>query len=118
KRLARVTDPMSGFFLFERERVDVDVLKPMGFKILLEIATRTKHLRLAEVPYVFGPRHSGTTKAGASQGVRFAGHLIRLRCATAVHRGPRRGHFYDIHGLVGVESGRALPELEDFRVPR
>ena len=50
KRLGGITDPMSGFFLFERDRVDVDALKPMGFKILLEIATRTPHLRLAEVP--------------------------------------------------------------------
>ena len=116
KRLGGITDPMSGFFLFERDRVDVDVLKPMGFKILLEIATRTPHLRLAEVPYVFAPRHAGTTKARTSEGVRFGGHLLRLRCATAVRRTRRRGHYYDIHGLVGVESERALPELEDFRV--
>ncbi|MDQ1510611.1 MAG: hypothetical protein QOG50_2455, partial [Actinomycetota bacterium] len=103
---------------FERERVDVDALKPMGFKILLEIATRTPHLRVAEVPFVFAPRNAGTTKAGTSEGVRFAGHLLRLRCATAVRRGARRGHFYDIHGLVCVESERRLPELEDFRVPK
>jgi GT2 family glycosyltransferase len=115
KRLGAITDPMSGFFLFERERVDVDALKPMGFKILLEIAARTSHLRLAEVPFVFAPRHAGTTKARTSEGVRFAGHLLRLRCATARRR-RRRGHYYDIHGLVGVESERALPELEDFRV--
>jgi hypothetical protein len=89
----------------------------MGFKILLEIATRTPHLRVAEVPFVFAPRNAGTTKAGTSEGVRFAGHLLRLRCAT-VRRGPRRGHFYDIHGLVCVESERRLPELEDFRVPK
>jgi hypothetical protein len=118
KRLGDITDPMSGFFLFERERVDIDALKPMGFKILLEIATRTPHLRVAEVPFVFAPRNAGTTKAGASQGVRFAGHLLRLRCATALRRRPKGGHYYDIHGLVCVESEGRLPELEDFRVPK
>jgi glycosyltransferase involved in cell wall biosynthesis len=118
KRLGDISDPMSGFFLFERERVDIDALKPMGFKILLEIATRTKHLRVAEVPFVFAPRNAGTTKAGTSEGVRFAGHLLRLRCATALRRGPRHGHYYDIHGLVCVASERRLPELEDFRVPK
>ena len=114
RRLGDITDPMSGFFLFERERVDIDSLKPMGFKILLEIAARTPHLRVAEVPFVFAPGMPVPPRP-ASEGVRFAGHLLRLRCAT-VRRGPRRGHFYDIHGLVCVDSERRLPELEDFRV--
>jgi len=110
---------MSGFFLVERDCLDLDRLRPMGFKILLEIAARTPHLRIAEVPFVFGPRYAGTTKADAGEGLRYAGHLLRLRCATAKRRGARgRSHDYDIHGLVGVRSERRLPELEHFRVPR
>jgi glycosyltransferase involved in cell wall biosynthesis len=118
RRLSGVTDPMSGFFLVERESLDVDRLKPAGFKILLEIAARTPNLRVVEVPFVFGPRFAGTTKAGAGVGLRFAVHLLRLRWATALSRAGRdRSHNYDIHGLVRVRSERRLPELEQFRVP-
>src|SRR5690606_24936464 len=40
RRLWRSTDPMTGFFLVDRSRVDVSALKPQGFKILLEILVR------------------------------------------------------------------------------
>src|SRR5690242_20172729 len=37
RRLATVSDPMSGLFAFRRDSVSLDQLKPVGFKILLEI---------------------------------------------------------------------------------
>ena len=56
--LRDVTDPMSGFFLVRRDALDLDKLKPRGFKILLEILVQTPGLRRAEVPFVFGERHA------------------------------------------------------------
>ena len=41
RRLRNVTDPMSGFFLVRRDAIDVDALRPRGFKILLELLIRT-----------------------------------------------------------------------------
>src|SRR5690606_34231303 len=41
RRLARSTDPMTGFFLVDRRRVDLQALRPQGFKILLEILARS-----------------------------------------------------------------------------
>ena len=43
-RLWHVTDPMSGCFLVRRDVVDLDSLRPRGFKILLEILVRTPGL--------------------------------------------------------------------------
>ena len=40
RRLRSVSDPMSGFFLVRREALDLDSLRPRGFKILLEILVR------------------------------------------------------------------------------
>ncbi|GAT74303.1 glycosyltransferase [Microbacterium hydrocarbonoxydans] len=77
-RLARSTDPMTGFFLVDRTRLDIDVLKPQGFKILLEILARTD-LRVAEVPMAFAERRHGTSKASLRQGATFVAHLGRLR---------------------------------------
>jgi glycosyltransferase involved in cell wall biosynthesis len=77
-RMRRITDPMSGFFLVRRNRVDVDRLRCDGFKILLEIIIRSDKLRAVEVPFVFADRLSGETKASAREGFRFLRQLVRL----------------------------------------
>jgi putative flippase GtrA len=41
----------------------LDELQPEGFKILLEILIRTPKLTIAEVPFEFGERHHGKSKA-------------------------------------------------------
>jgi dolichol-phosphate mannosyltransferase len=82
RRLWRSTDPMTGFFLVNRTRIDVDELHPQGFKILLEILVRggeRRELRIAEVPLAFDERRHGTSKASLRQGATFLGHLARLR---------------------------------------
>ena len=82
RRLWRSSDPMTGFFLVDRRRIDVEVLRPRGFKILLEILVRAgeRHdLRIAEVPMEFGARQHGHSKAGLRQGGTFIAHLARLR---------------------------------------
>lgn len=77
-RLARSTDPMTGFFLVDRRRLDITALQPQGFKILLEILARND-LRIAEVPMEFAERRHGTSKASLRQGATFIAHLARLR---------------------------------------
>ena len=82
RRLWRSTDPMTGFFLVDRSRLDVGTLRPEGFKILLEILVRggsAGALRIAEVPMEFGARRHGTSKASLRQGAMFLAHLARLR---------------------------------------
>ena len=77
-RLKDVTDPMTGFFLIDRRSVDQALLKPRGFKILLEILAR-RPLRIAEVPFDFADRHAGESKASLRQGVHFLTQLTALR---------------------------------------
>ena len=77
-RLKDVTDPMTGFFLIDRRTVDQALLKPRGFKILLEILAR-RPMRIAEVPFDFGDRHAGESKASMRQGVHFLTQLTALR---------------------------------------
>ncbi len=79
KRLLDVSDPMSGLFLVRRERLVVDELRPHGFKILLELLVRSAPLRVAEVPYTFGERVAGESKASVREGCRYLMHLLRLR---------------------------------------
>lgn len=62
---ARLSDPMSGFFMIRREFFDVTVrhLSGLGFKILLDLlASAPRPARFAEVPYRFRPRAHGQSK--------------------------------------------------------
>jgi dolichol-phosphate mannosyltransferase len=85
-RLADCTDPMSGFFAVRRESIDLDRLRPRGFKILLETIARSPRLKLAEVPFVFDERHSGESKASVAEGVLFLRKLAGLRVASIFGR--------------------------------
>jgi dolichol-phosphate mannosyltransferase len=78
RRLRGISDPMSGFFAVRPAALELDQLRPEGFKILLEILVRTPRLRTHEVGFVFAPRHAGDSKASAKEGLRFARHVMRL----------------------------------------
>ncbi|WP_241983489.1 glycosyltransferase [Cryobacterium tagatosivorans] len=77
-RLRHCTDPMTGFFAVRRSSIDLDKLRPRGFKILLEILARNT-LTVAEEPFVFAERKAGESKADFRQGVRFLTQLASLR---------------------------------------
>jgi putative flippase GtrA len=103
RELRDVTDPMSGFFVVRRSGVPIAALKPRGFKILLEVLVRGRMLRTAEVPFDFGVRHSGESKASAKEGARYLRQLWQLRVKDVA---ARMGRF----GLVGA-SGLAVNTL-------
>lgn len=77
-RLRDCSDPMTGFFVVRRAAVDLEALRPRGFKILLEILARHP-MRVVEVPFVFGERYAGESKANLAQGVHFMWQLAGLR---------------------------------------
>ncbi|MER7268126.1 glycosyltransferase [Micromonospora carbonacea] len=79
RRLATVSDPMSGLFAFRRAAVRLDRMNPLGFKVLLELLVRHPGARVAEVAYEMAPRHEGRSKASLREGVTFLRHLSRLR---------------------------------------
>lgn len=58
-----VKDPMSGFFVVRRQCIEGIQLQPQGFKILLEILVRGRIHSAAEVPFQFGQRYAGKSKA-------------------------------------------------------
>jgi glycosyltransferase involved in cell wall biosynthesis len=97
RRLRAVSDPLSGFFLVRRAAIDVDRLRPKGFKILLEILSRTPGLRAAEVSFEFGVRHAGESKASVREGLRYLSQLWRLRLGDMSLRFTR-------FGLVGLSG--------------
>lgn len=79
RRLATVSDPMSGFFAVRRDAIDIDRLNPIGFKILLEILVRHPGARVAEMTYEMAPREAGRSKAAMREAITYVRHLGRLR---------------------------------------
>lgn len=77
-RLRNCSDPMTGFFLVDRSRIEMSSLRPRGFKILLEILAR-REFRVAEVPFDFAERNAGDSKASFAQGLHFLTQLAVLR---------------------------------------
>ena len=70
----RVKDPMSGFFIVRRKAIDGFSFEAKGFKLLLEILVRAHISSAREIPYRFGRRHAGKSKAGAA----VAFHYLQL----------------------------------------
>lgn len=70
----RVKDPMSGFFIVRRKAIDGFSFEAKGFKLLLEILVRARICSAREIPYRFGRRRAGKSKAGAA----VAFHYLQL----------------------------------------
>jgi dolichol-phosphate mannosyltransferase len=82
RELRDVSDPMSGFFAVRAAALDTDVLRPLGYKILLELIVRCRLRRITEVPYQFQDRFAGESKASFGEGLRFLRHLVVLKLST------------------------------------
>jgi dolichol-phosphate mannosyltransferase len=78
KAKLRAKDPMSGFFMVHRSCLDQIKFQPDGFKLLLEILVRGRIQSLEEVPYAFGSRYHGASKANVKVGWDYAKLLARL----------------------------------------
>ncbi|MDV9174573.1 glycosyltransferase family 2 protein [Streptomyces sp. W16] len=102
RRLRGISDPMSGFFAIRRSAVTAEALKPLGYKILLELAVRGRPRTVTEVPFVFQDRFAGESKSTAREGFRFLRHLLGLRTASPFAR-------MVIFGLIGATG--FLPNL-------
>ncbi|MFF2365520.1 glycosyltransferase [Streptomyces sp. NPDC058122] len=102
RRLRGISDPMSGFFAIRRSAVTAEVLRPLGYKILLELAVRSRPRQVTEVPFVFQDRFAGESKSSAAEGLRFLRHLVGLRTASPVAR-------MAVFGLIGATG--FLPNL-------
>ena len=97
-----LSDPMSGFFMMRRDRLDAIApkLSPAGFKILLDIAaTAGRRLKIAEQPYEFGERFAGESKFSAQIGVEFLGLLLAKMTGDVVDP---RFIFFAIVGTLGL----------------
>jgi dolichol-phosphate mannosyltransferase len=74
----KVKDPMSGFFMFKREKIAGITFKPIGYKILLEMLVMGNFEKVVEVPFIFEDRSSGRSKMKVRQQIEYLRHILSL----------------------------------------
>lgn len=77
--VARVSDPMSGYFMVRRASIAGRPMSPLGYKILIEVLGRGAIGEIREVPYVFRERSEGQSKVTYGVYVDYLRQLARLR---------------------------------------
>ncbi len=98
RQLRGVSDPLTGFFMLRVNAIDLDALHPQGFKILMEILVQNPQLRKGELPFRFGERLTGKSKASSKEAYKYLYLLLRLRF------GEKAIHFmgFAIVGISGI----------------
>jgi len=77
-RGARASDPMSGYFMVRRSSIDGVAFQRTGFKLLLEILVRGRIRSVEEIPFSFGLRYRGASKANFKVAWDYGVLLLRL----------------------------------------
>ena len=75
----KVSDPMSGYFMVRRSSLEGRELKPLGYKILMEVLARGAVEKISEVPYVFRETPERASKHSPAVFAQYLKHLSRLR---------------------------------------
>jgi dolichol-phosphate mannosyltransferase len=78
ERVGEVTDPLSGCFLIKTECLHLDLLRPIGWKIGLEVLLSSSINRYGEIGYEFHKRIGGESKADFKIGLDYFRQLASL----------------------------------------
>jgi len=76
--LTNVKDPLSGFFIINKNVIRNLDFSPLGYKILLEILVKGTYKKVIEYPFIFKNRAHGKTKLGGRTIFYYFVHVIRL----------------------------------------
>ena len=97
-----VSDPVSGFFMIRRDRIDLVApkLTTEGFKILFDvIASQPTPLKIVELPYTFRQRVAGGSKLDRRIVIDYLGLLLSKLSGGII---PSRALMFGLVGASGV----------------
>jgi dolichol-phosphate mannosyltransferase len=98
KALRPINDPTSGYFMFRKSVISGVELKPIGWKILIEVLVRGNYEKVVEIPYRFHARAAGESKMSLKEQWNYVRHLINL-----AKDSPQDRRFY-LFALVGISG--------------
>ncbi len=104
-----VKDPLAGFFAIPREVfARAERLRPIGYKIGLELMVKCACKEIREVPIHFFERRSGQSKLNVPDQISYIRHLIRLA-------GYKYGKFFPAKVIFADESAAGSAEYANFK---
>lgn len=98
KSMRKISDPMSGYFMIRKSVVEGVALKPIGWKILMEVLVLGKYKSVVEIPYGFEKRNAGESKLSLRVTIEYFIHILYLAVRSEEDR-----RFY-LFGLVGISG--------------
>lgn len=105
KSVRKVSDPMSGYFMFKRGVIEGVRLNPLGWKILLEVLVLGHYKTVVEIPYRFEKRTAGESKLSFKVTLQYFLHILTL---VARSERDRRFFLFAAVGLSGVVVDMAI----------
>ncbi len=76
--LRKITDPTSGLFMFRRAVIDGADLRPIGWKIMVEVLAMGTYSTVVEIPYKFQARPAGESKLSSKVTMEYLRQVAEL----------------------------------------
>ena len=76
--LRKITDPTSGLFMFRRSVIEEADLRPIGWKIMVEVLAMGNYRSVVEIPYKFQARPAGESKLSSKVTLEYLKQVAEL----------------------------------------
>jgi len=76
--LRKISDPTSGLFMFRRNIIADADMRPIGWKIMIEVIATSRFSKIIEIPYTFAERLSGESKIDSQATVQYLKQCVDL----------------------------------------
>ncbi len=104
--LRKITDPTSGLFMFRKSVIEGADLRPIGWKIMVEVLAMGTYSSVVEIPYKFQARPAGESKLSSKVTFEYLKQVAELT---------KRGKKQSAVTVTRWSSGRLRNELERIR---
>lgn len=76
--LRKISDPTSGLFMFRKESIKNADLRPIGWKIMVEVLAMSDYKSVIEIPYSFQQRTAGESKLSSKVTMQYLEQVFGL----------------------------------------
>jgi len=76
--LRKISDPTSGLFMFRKEAIKDADMRPIGWKIMVEVLATATYSSVVEIPYKFQDRTAGESKLSGKVTMEYLKQVFEL----------------------------------------
>ncbi len=85
--LRKISDPTSGLFMFKKECIADADMRPVGWKIMVEVLATARYRKIVEIPYAFAQRTAGESKLDTKVTLQYLQQCFGLMSRSVKNRG-------------------------------